>query len=476
MRHNLLQFNFKELIFRDIRITQEQFSKDVEKISKSILTKMEENSSPFVYLMSDNTYKAVVYYFAIIKAKKIAVLIDPDTTDFELNDFIEIVPPCGIICPENTEIFPDFERDSFIYTSTDIFVNKEELDGVCTMMFTNAEDGHIKAVKITFHNIESSIRSCKNIDTFPENCVMSSILPYYHIFGLMSGPIYGTRSGGKLIIYEMSRVLDTTAMLNAFLEHKLTNLYSVPMVYYLLAKSPKAEALNRSLVSAVAGGYKLDYSISNAFVKRTNVVLREGYGLTESTGITFGFRIGIDTIKQDSVGKASNELEAKIVDNFGNEVENGLIGEVLLSGKGVINGFYNNPSSTSEYFREGWLATGDNGFFDEEGYLFITGLKKRMLNVAGKNVYPAELERFIIESGLASACYVYGEYSGIFGHKVVAEIQLKVQNSENEMALKQWCKTNISAYKLPKRWEFKELSSPQTASPISQIITDKESA
>lgn len=459
MSNFLLNFNFTEILYRDTIIKPEKFNADIDEIERQLSSSLKYHNSPFVYLMSDNTYKATVYYFAIIKSGRIAVMVDPDTTDFELDDLAQTVPPCCIICPDNGHIYPDFAKDSFIYHSPNAVIDFTNLDDVCTIMFTNAEDGFMKAVQITYSNIKHSIESCEYLDTFPDECALCSMLPYYHIFGLMTGPIYGTRSGGRLIIYELSKLLDISGLIETFVKGKLTNMYSVPMVYYLLGRSENTSQLKGILTSCVSGGYKLPASIAKKFFDITGVEVNEGYGITEATGITVGHKHG-DENKEDSVGISTPNTPIAILNEHGLEVPKGFIGEVCLTGKCITKGFYNNKKATAKFYKEEWFHTGDFGFVDDDGYLYLTGLKKRMLNIAGKNVYPTELERFIKASGMVKNCNVYGEYSGIFGHKVIAEIDMIEQTPENEQLLKNWCKNNISGYKLPKRWEFKEIEEP----------------
>ena len=456
MKNSLLSFDFSEIIFRSRAISRNQFESDIDATSTHLSALTCDNPSPFVFLVSDNSYKAAVYYFAIIKAGKIAVLTDPDTTEMEMQDLLVAAPPCAILHPDNTCEQYSLQEDSFVLPASDAVIHWDELDDVCTVMFSNAEDGHMKAVMLSSENIETGLQSCFYADTFDATSSICGLIPFYHIYGLITGLYLGSRCGGKFVIYEMSKALDVQGMAETFSEHKLTNLYSVPLVYYLLGKSPIAAGFKSHLRNAVSGGYKLSKQIRDQFAAKTGCSIREGYGITEATGIVFTHKAS-DEIRIDSVGCPIPFTGTIIINERGAEISHGLIGEICLAGKGVSKGYYANKKASRHFIKDGWLHTGDYGFLDTEGYLYLTGLKKRMLNVAGKNVYPAELERYINTNPQVKACRIFGEYTGIFGHKVIAEIHLHEQTPENEVAIKQWCRDNISGYKMPKRWEFNQI-------------------
>lgn len=462
MKNNLLSFDFTEIIFRGASIPRHQFEADITRASEYLTRISAKSGSPFFFLISDNSYKAAVYYFAILKAGKIAVLADPDTTDMELRDLIRTVPPCAILYPDNSADAFSYEDESFILATGNSAIRYKQLDDVCTIMFSNAEDGQMKAVMLTSANIETALKSCFYADWYNSSSSICSLIPYFHIYGLITGLFLGSRCSGKFIIYEMSKALDVQGMADTFSTHRITNIFSVPLVYYLLAKSPSADGFRTHLRSAVSGGYKLTKQISDQFAARTGCTIKEGYGITEATGIVNGHKAD-DERRIDSVGCPIPFTKICIINERGAEIEHGHIGEVCLSGSGIAKGYYANNKATNQFFKDGWLHTGDYGFVDSDGYLYLTGLKKRMLNVAGKNVYPAELERYLKESGMVRTCRIYGEYSGIFGHKVIAEIQLTEPSPENEAKIKQWCRDNISGYKLPKRWEFKHMEIAEEA-------------
>lgn len=476
MKNDLFKFNFSEIVFRGSSIPRQQFERDIASASE-YLTHISANSgSPFFFLISDNSYKSAVYYFAILKAGKIAVLADPDTTDRELHDLMMTVQPCAILYPDNTADAFSYEAESFIIAAGNASVRYKQLDDVCTIMFTNAEDGNMKAVMLTSENIETGLKSCFYSDTYNSTSCICGLIPFFHIYGLITGLFLGTRCGGKFIIYEMSKALDVQGMADTFSVHRITNLYSVPLVYYLLAKSPTAEGFRSHLRNAVSGGYKLSKQINDQFAAKTGCYIKEGYGITEATGIVYTHKAS-DELRMDSVGCPIPFTRTSIINERGAEIEHGLIGEICLSGTGIAKGYYANNKATKEFFKDGWLHTGDYGFVDTDGYLYLTGLKKRMLNVAGKNVYPAELERYMHESGLVISCRIYGEYTGIFGHKVIAEIQLRDPSPENESNIKQWCRDNISGYKLPKRWEFKQIEiAEETPVAAKKAVKSKKQA
>ena len=119
-----------------------------------------------------------------------------------------------------------------------------------------------------------------------------------------------------------------------------------------------------------------------------------------------------------------------------------------------MKGYFNCERETRLILKDGWLHTGDLGKLDKNGYVYIAGLKKRMLNVGGKNVYPSEVERLMRLHENLEAVQVYGDISKLQGNIVKAKIKLREKGAEAERTFKFWCLKNISHYKLPKRMEF----------------------
>ena len=141
----------------------------------------------------------------------------------------------------------------------------------------------------------------------------------------------------------------------------------------------------------VAGGSALSIEIYNAFKEKFHQDIRQGYGITEASPVCTVNRKH-RPIKPESIGQTVPGVKAMVVDENGNPLEGGRIGELLFKGPNIMKGYYKREKETSQIIKDGWLYTGDLGYMDEDGYIFITGYKKEMVITSGFNVYCKEVE------------------------------------------------------------------------------------
>jgi long-chain acyl-CoA synthetase len=155
-----------------------------------------------------------------------------------------------------------------------------------------------------------------------------------------------------------------------------------------------------------------------------------------------------------SIGIPIAGVEIKIVDDKGDELPRNTIGELVVRGDNVMQGYYKNEAATAEVIKNGWLHTGDLGRMDEDGYIFLTGLKKRMIISSGFNVYPQEVEAVMGMHPGIRAVYVTGKADVMRGEIVKAQIVLKEGHIADEKEIIRFCKTYLSGYKVPREVEF----------------------
>ncbi len=203
-----------------------------------------------------------------------------------------------------------------------------------------------------------------------------------------------------------------------------------------------------------------------AFQKKWNCRIREIYGQTESTGLGSANRLS-KPYKPGSAGQAYYNTELKIFDDNDEPVPTGEKGEIVLRGPSIMKGYFNNPEATAQALRGGWLHTGDIGYLDEEGYLFIVDRKKDMIIKGGENIYPAELEEILYAlPGVAEAAVV-GKPDGILGETVVAYLVCKPGCSLTEKEVKDFFKGKTSSFKTPSEVFFID-ALPK--SPVGKIL------
>ena len=191
------------------------------------------------------------------------------------------------------------------------------------------------------------------------------------------------------------------------------------------------------------------------FEQKFNVILREGYGLTEASPVCSVGRRDM-AHKPGSIGTVIPGVEAMAVDDRGNEVPRGEIGELVIRGVNVMKGYYKNEEATAQVIRNGWLYTSDLARIDEDDYIFLTGRKKRMIITSGFNVYPREVEIILGLHPAVQASMVIGKPDLMRGEIVKALIVRNPDIQANERELTRHCRTYLSSYKVPRAIEFVE--------------------
>ena len=205
---------------------------------------------------------------------------------------------------------------------------------------------------------------------------------------------------------------------------------------------------------AISGGSSLPVALLHNFEDKFNVRISEGYGLSEASPVTCFNPIDRER-KPGSIGMSIVNVENKVVNELGEEVPVGEVGELIVRGPNVMKGYYNMPEETQHAIRDGWLYTGDLARKDEEGYFYIVDRKKDMIIVGGYNVYPREVEEVLFaHPGIVEAA-VIGVPDPNFGEEVLAFI-VKKDASLNEEQLKEYCAEKLAKYKVPKSFEFLE--------------------
>jgi long-chain acyl-CoA synthetase len=188
------------------------------------------------------------------------------------------------------------------------------------------------------------------------------------------------------------------------------------------------------------------------------------YGLTESSSVATAIS-GRDAVeKPTSVGQPVPTLELKIRDAAGNEVPTGATGEVTMYGPLIMAGYWNKPEATADTVRDGWLYTGDIGYVDDDGFLFITDRKKDMIIRGGENIYCVEIENRLVEHPAIADAAVIGVPHPELGEEVKAVVQLEPGASLSEQEIRSWVAEALANFKVPAYVEVREDKLPRNAS------------
>jgi long-chain acyl-CoA synthetase len=414
-----------------------------------------QGRSPIVYLFATNHIKTVAGYFGIIKSGRVCLLADPATRALEWAEMTRDAPTSAVIRFDESTDTLDLNREITLYENVLDQEAERELEGVCTLLYTAADDGYAKAAMLTHQNIlanATSVVECNELDKTTPSC---SAIPFSHLFAIQSGLVAPALAGSPtciVAIEPLSRVRAISAELQA---GNVARLQTVPAIFYILGKSWKATSAPHIPEVLVSGGSKLPLSLTQHYRHTFGRDIREGYGLTEAAPICTWHR-PLDQVRPDSVGRAFTCCELRIEDDRGSTVSTGSVGEVCVRGANVMKGYFHHQSATSRALRGGWLHTGDLGRLDADGFLYLTGLKKRMLNIAGQKVYPAEVERLMRCNPNVEFVNISGRPQEMRGETVCGTVKLRHGGDEAQRSFAAWCSQNISAFKIPSRIQYEQ--------------------
>lgn len=320
------------------------------------------------------------------------------------------------------------------------------------LFFTSGTTGAPKGAMQTQRSIYYTLRDMEVYNRFRFGReVLLGVLPIFNNFGatcLMNGAVYNC---GTLVMVER---WDTRKVLDAIARHRATFMAGTPTMFLYMLQEYRRDADDLSSMRlGVTGGAPVAPSLIDRWQETTGIPLTQIYGATESSGYVTGEPV-VGHRKRGSAGLPFGSTEIAIVDDNGRELPAGQIGEVRIAGDTVGAGYWRDPETSARTFTpQGWLS-GDLGYLDEEGYLFIVDRKKDIIISGGYNIYPLEVEEVLYAHPAVAVCALVGVPDPVKGEIPVACVILKdgVQAAEEELI--RHCRDRIAAYKAPRRVAF----------------------
>ncbi len=290
-------------------------------------------------------------------------------------------------------------------------------------------------------------------------------IPFFHSYGMVTAVIFTLAVGGRIVIVPNPR--DLPDVLGNINKYKPAYFPGVPAMYVGINNNPDVAAGKydvKSIRACISGSAPLLLETKQKFEKLTGGKLVEGYGLTESHVATHANPInGLNP--PGSIGLPLPGVEVKIVDPIEGEQELpiGAIGELIMRGPTIMQGYWNMPNETATSLRDGWLYTGDIARMDEQGYFYIEDRKKDLIICGGYNVYPREVEEVLARHPAVQEVTVAGVPDAKRGETVMAWIVKRPDHANvTEKEIIEWSKGELAAYKYPRIIEFRE-QLPKTA-------------
>jgi long-chain acyl-CoA synthetase len=280
-----------------------------------------------------------------------------------------------------------------------------------------------------------------------------AVIPLFHAFGAVANMLAAIRIGASIVLLDR---ITMDAIFGTIEKEKVTYIAAVPRLFLGMIMHNDAEKYDVSSIDfCITGGSTMPPEFIPVFEQKFNVILREGYGLTEASPVcSVGRRDMVH--KPGSIGTVIPGVEARVFDDHDNEVPSSEIGELVIRGKNVMKGYYKDEEATARVIRNGWLHTSDLARIDEAGYIFLTGRIKRMIITSGFNVYPREVEMVLELHPAVKAAMVVSKPDLLRGEIVKALIVRNPDVPAEERDITRHCRTYLSSYKVPREVEFVE--------------------
>lgn len=493
-----LHFMGKELSYGEFYTQAKQFANYLQSLG---LVKGDR-----VAIMLPNSPQAVISYYGILLAGGIVVQTNPLYTERELEYQVKDSDTTFIICldillprvsnvqgktdikhkivtgikdylpfPKNL-VYPFIQKREYnmvvkVEQSEDTHVwqnimknakpefKKPEIDpknDIALLQYTGGTTGHPKGVMLTHYNLVANLQMCEAwlYKTTPGEEIVLAVLPFFHVYGMTTVMNFAVKQASKLILMPKFNAEDVLKVID---KQKPTLFPGAPTIYIGLINHPDINKYDLSSIRAcISGSAALPKEVQDKFEKITGGRLVEGYGLTETSPVTHANPVWENRIN-GSIGLPWPNTDAKIVSlETREEVPLGEVGEIAVKGPQVMSGYWNNPEETDNVLKDGWFFTGDMGYMDENGYFYVVDRKKDLIIAGGFNIYPREVEEVLYEHEAIQEAVIVGVPDPYRGETVKAFIVLKEGHQVTEEELNTFCREQLAAFKVPRKYEFRD--------------------
>jgi long-chain acyl-CoA synthetase len=353
-----------------------------------------------------------------------------------------MIPLAGLFIEAGEfETFPTRDDDSF------------------AVIYTSGTTGRSKGAILTHKSLMSDVQAVARVRYTEPNDIVLSVLPLFHIYGQTHALNISIYCGLTIRMWE---TFDAEKVLTAIEEEKNTIIYAVPtMVNRLVELAATRPPKRASLRFCISGGASLPVEVLHRFEKAFQAIIYESYGLTEFSPTCVENPFGRPT-RPGSIGLPIPGFRVRIVDEQDQDVAQGEVGEMIVSGDAVMKGYLHLPEATAEAMRGGWLHTGDLARRDEDGYIYIVDRKKEMIIRGGYNIYPREIEEILYKHKDVLEAAVMGVPHADLGEEVAAVVVLRPGAKTTAEELRLFVKNLVAPYKYPRIIKFLD-ELPKTA-------------
>ncbi|MCP8615528.1 fatty acid--CoA ligase family protein [Salirhabdus salicampi] len=465
----------KETSYRDLDDSVTKFA--------SSLNEMGYGKGDHLAIVLGNSPQFVISLYASLRIGATVIPINPLYTADELTYIINNGDVKGIITMDVlAEKFAQFDHElnvnHYILVETNPNVSVEDLsiqpkvysfstllqngspqldrptlhdNDTAVILYTSGTTGKPKGAMLSHQNIYSNAKDIADYLNMNNQDRIIAALPMFHVFCLTVALNAPLMNGGSIFIMPK---FSPNEVFDAARDYKVTIFAGVPTMYNYLLQYPEGKADDFSNMRlCISGGAPMPVALLNNFETKFQVIISEGYGLSEASPATC-FNPLDRPRKAGSIGQSITNVENKVVDAEGNEVPIGEIGELIVKGPNVMKGYYKMPEETKATIKDGWLYTGDMAKKDEEGYFYIVDRKKDLIIVGGYNVYPREVEEVLYDHPSIAEVAVIGKPDPNLGEVVNAYVVTKEGETVTYDQLRVHCYNFLAEYKVPSSFTF----------------------
>ncbi len=421
-----------------------------------------------IILMSNNSVFFILAYLGIMKSGNVCVPLNSNISDSVLGYVIQTCqPPVAFIENNSAYRIRDFNLD--VYTEeivsnngfTDSFngaFHPEETseDSLAEILFTSGSTALPKGVMLSHGNIIANTESIVEYLHLSQDDIVEVVLPFSYCYGLSLLHTH-LRVGGSLVLNNKFIFLNT--VINDLLKYQCTGFAGVPSHFQILLR--KSETFKKTSFPKLkyvtqAGGKLADPFIREFVEAFPKVKFYTMYGQTEATARLSYLPPEQVISKIGSIGKGIPGVKLEVLNKSGQPVTPGESGEIVASGKNIMQGYLNDRNLTDQSFVDGKLRTGDIATVDDDGYIYIVGREKEFLKVGGERISPREIERVIVGIPEIIDCSIVGVEDELLGEAIKALVVLRDGGNKDEIShmIQNVCLEKLGMQKVPKQIEF----------------------
>ncbi|MFC1755658.1 long-chain fatty acid--CoA ligase [Thermoproteota archaeon] len=354
-----------------------------------------------------------------------------------------------------------------------------DLDDMATILYTSGTTGSPKGAMLSHGNLISNVVASGAAIKVTKKDKAICILPLFHSFAATVCMLLPFYAGASIVVMKSARPFRRT--IRAIRKNNVTFFVGVPSLYHILNEVKLPKVIDSFLIRfllpirvCISGAAALPVPVWEKFQRRFRLPLLEGYGLTEASPVV-SLNPYRGKNKGGSIGRPVEGVEVRIVDKQDNILDCDQVGEIIVKGPNVMQGYYNKPEATKETIKGGWLYTGDLGKKDRDGYLYIVGRKKDMVNVRGLNVYPREIEEILCQHEKVMEAAVIGIADYHKGEVPKGFVVLKEGESVTQRELVLYLRKHLADYKVPRLIEFRNsLPKNTTGKILKRVLIEGE--